>query len=77
MSNSESNKPMVLKEWETIIQKIMDETNQEPNKVAKQRLLVEWRAKLEKQPPHLAPYRIDEIVREVRRRLDEVTGTPK
>ena len=68
---------MALKEWETIIQKIVDETNQEPREAAKQRLLVEWRAKLEDLPPHLAPYRIDEIVREVRRRLDEPTGTPK
>lgn len=68
---------MAVKEWETIIQKIVDETNQEPKKAAKQQLLIDWRAKLEKLPPHLPPYRIDEIVREVRRRLDEVTETPK
>jgi hypothetical protein len=30
---------------------------------------VGWRAKLEKEPTLLQPYQIDEIVREVRRRL--------
>jgi hypothetical protein len=28
-----------------------------------------WRAKLEKEPPHLRLHEIDEIVREVQRRL--------
>lgn len=61
---------MGLKDWEPIIAKIVDETNREPKNGAKQKLLVEWRAKLEKEPPNLPPYQIDEIVREVRRRLD-------
>ena len=60
---------MDLKKWETIIQQIVDETNQEPMEAGKHRLLVGWRAKLEKEPPHLPLHQIDEIVREVRRRL--------
>ena len=38
---------MALKEWETIIQRIVDETNRESKEAGKYRLLVEWRAKLE------------------------------
>jgi hypothetical protein len=60
---------MAPKEWEAIIQKIVDESNHEPKEVGKHRLLVQWRAKLEKEPPHLPLHHIDQIVREVRRRL--------
>ena len=62
------------KKWETIIQQIVDETNQEPMEAGKHRLLVGWRAKLEKEPPHLPLHQIDEIVREVRRRLQTAGG---
>lgn len=62
---------MQTKEWEPIIQKIIDESDHEPREAGKARLLVQWRAKLEKEPPLLAPYQIDEIVREVRGRLDK------
>ena len=65
---------MELKKWETIIQQIVDETNQEPMEAGKHRLLVGWRAKLEKEPPHLPLHQIDEIVREVRRRLQTAGG---
>ena len=58
---------MSLKEWEVTIQKIVDECNQEP-KIA-DRVLMEWRGKLEKEPTLLQPFQIDEIVREVRSRL--------
>jgi hypothetical protein len=64
---------MALKDWEAIIQKIIDESNHEPKEAGKTRLLVEWRAKLEKEPPLLQPFQIDEIVREVRRRLGKVS----
>lgn len=60
---------MNLKPWETIIQKIVDESNHEAKEAAKGRIVGRWRAKLEKEPPHLALHQIDEIVREVRRRL--------
>ena len=61
---------MAVKEREAIIQKIVEETNHEPKEAGKHRVLVEWRARLEKEPPQLAPYQIDEIVREVRQRLN-------
>lgn len=60
---------MPLKKWETIIQQIVDDSNHEPKEAGNQRLLVGWLAKLEKEPPHLRLHQIDEIVREVRRRL--------
>ncbi len=58
---------MRLEEWEVTIQKIVDECNQEQERL--DRVLKEWRAKLEKEPTLLQPFQIDEIVRAVRRRL--------
>ena len=60
---------MRLVEWEPTIQKIIDESNQEPTEGRKNKVLVEWRAKLKKEPACLQPQHIDEIVREVRRRI--------
>lgn len=60
---------MILKEHESIVQQIIDDSNLEPKEAGKYRLLVGWRAKLEKEPPFLRLHQIDEIVREVRRRL--------
>ena len=62
---------MRLLEWEATIQEIVDECNHEeknPDKV-----LTEWRAKLEKEPTLLQPFQIDEIVREVRQRLSNLS----
>ena len=59
---------MRLEEWEVIIQEIVDECNHEQKRP--DRILMEWRAKLEKEPTLLKPFQIDEIVREVRRRLN-------
>ena len=61
---------MALKDWEAVIQQIVDESNQEPKESGKHRLLVKWRAKLEKEPPYYLLHQVDEIVREVRRRLE-------
>jgi len=61
---------MKTSEWEQIVQSIVDESNQQPREAAKNRVLIEWRAKLEREPTMLSPHKIDEIVREVRRRLD-------
>jgi hypothetical protein len=61
---------MNLNEWEPTIQKIAEESNHEKNESGKHRILTEWRAKLEKEPILLQPFQIDEIVREVRRRLE-------
>ena len=62
---------MRLKEWEATIQKIVDECNQEQERA--DRVLVEWRAKLEKEPTLLQPFQIDEMVREVRSRLSNAS----
>jgi hypothetical protein len=58
---------MRLQEWEVTIQKIVDECNHEQEGADK--VLVAWRAKLEKEPTLLKPFQIDQIVREVRDRL--------
>ncbi len=56
---------MRLQEWEVTIQKIMDECEQ----TRVDAVLMAWRAKLEKEPTLLQPFQIDEIVREVQKRL--------
>ena len=61
---------MAQKERETIIQQMVDQSIREPKEAGKQRILMGWRAKLEKEPPQLSLHQIDEIVREVRRRLE-------
>ncbi len=61
---------MRLQEWEVTIQKIIDECNHEQKGADK--VLVAWRAKLEKEPTLLQPFQIDEIMREVRQRLNNV-----
>ena len=58
---------MRLEKWEVTIQQIVDECNHDEKGADK--VLVARRAKLEKEPTLLQPFRIDEIVREVRQRL--------
>lgn len=60
---------MNLKAWESTIQQIADESNLQPKESGKQRVLTAWRAKLEKEPTSLPAFRIDDIVREVRKRF--------
>ena len=60
---------MNLSNWEPIIQQIADEFNIVATEAGKQRVLKAWRAKLGKEPTSLPSFRIDEIVREVRKRL--------
>ena len=62
---------MRLEEWEETIQEIADECNHEQK--GTDRILMEWRVKLEKEPTLLQPFQIDEIVREVRRRLSNAS----
>ena len=62
---------MRLKEWEVTIQEIVDECNHEQKGTDK--VLMKWRAKLEKEPPLLKPFQIDEITREVRQRLNDLS----
>ena len=58
---------MRLKDWEETIQKMIDECNDEQTRT--DWVLLDWRVKLENKPHLLQPFQIDEIVREVRRRL--------
>ena len=60
---------MRLQEWKETIQEIIDECNHEPKERSRNKILVKWRAKLEKEPARLQPFQIDQIIREVRRRL--------
>jgi hypothetical protein len=61
---------MNLTEWEQTIQEIVKASNLQKNNSGKMKLLKEWRARLEKEPPRLQPFQIDKIIREVRRRLE-------
>ena len=60
---------MNLKAHEATIQQIVDEFGLAPTEPGQQRILTAWRAKLQKEPTSLPSYQIDEIVREVRKRL--------
>ena len=62
---------MRLEKWEGTIQEIMDECGHEQKGADK--ILTAWRAKLEKEPTLLQPYQIDEIIREVRDRLNKLS----
>jgi hypothetical protein len=59
--------PMRFDEWEVTIQKIIDECKQEQK--TPDTVLAKWRATLAKEPNLLQSFQIDQIVREVRRRL--------
>jgi hypothetical protein len=61
---------MRLQEWEETIQQITDECSHEEER--SDGILTKWRAKLEEEPSILKPFQIDQIIREVRRRLDNV-----
>jgi hypothetical protein len=59
---------MDLKKWESTIDQIVEEIKQQPQKSSKNKILIAWRVKLEKEPFSLQPFQIDEIVREVQQR---------
>lgn len=61
---------MDIKKWEPTIEQILVETIQQQKESGKQKVLTAWRAKLEQEPTNLKLYQIDEVVREVRRRLN-------
>ena len=62
---------MRLEEWEVTIQKMIDECKHEQKGTDK--VLIAWRFKLEKEPTLLKPFQIDEIMREVRKRLNNAS----
>ena len=64
---------MRLQDWEATIQKIVDECNQEHTERGGNRILMTWRAKLKEEPTRLQPQQIDEIIREARRRLSNLS----
>ena len=65
---------MDLKAWEATIQQIAAEFDHEPKESGKQRVLTAWRATLEREPTSLPLFQIDEIVREVRKRMTKGQG---
>jgi hypothetical protein len=60
---------MTFTDREATIRQISDEISLAPTAVVQQRVLKVWRAKLGKEPFSLPSFRIDSIVREVRKRL--------
>ena len=62
---------MRLEQWEATILKITDDCNDEQQRP--DRVLMEWRVKLEKEPTLLQPFEIDQIVRVVRQRLSNAS----
>ena len=64
---------MRLQEWEVTIQEIIDECTHEQKERGGGRILMKWRAKLEKEPTLLQPFQIDEIMREVSQRLSNLS----
>lgn len=63
---------MRLKDWEITIQQMIAESNHEPKESDKQKSLRDWRAKLAQEPHLLQPFQIDQLVREVRKRLTSI-----
>jgi hypothetical protein len=64
---------MNLNDWEATIQQIADEFSLAPTEPGQQKILAAWRARLQKEPTSLPPFRIDQIVREVRTRITAVS----
>jgi hypothetical protein len=60
---------MNLQKWEETISQMVRESNHEPKESGKHKVLTAWRVKLEEEPASLLPFQIDNIVREVRKRL--------
>ena len=60
---------MRLQDWEVTIQEIVDECRHEQEEMGENRILMKWRARLEKEPTLLEAFQIDEIIREARQRL--------
>ena len=67
---------MKLNDWDVIIQQMVTESVHEPRESGKQKNLMGWRTKLEQEPHRLKPFQIDEIVRQVRKRLTSVSQEP-
>lgn len=64
---------MDLKNWESTINQIIYEIKLGSPNSRNHKLLIAWRVKLEQAPTSLKPFQIDEIVREVQKRLFPVS----
>jgi hypothetical protein len=62
--------PMNLQSWDATINQIAAESIQEGGT---DKVLIAWRRKLEKEPTTMPPYQIDQIVREVRKRVSAIS----
>jgi hypothetical protein len=62
---------MNLNSWEVTIQEVLEEFSRQPKEPGQYRVLLEWRAKLAREPHFLQPHQVDEIVREVRKRYKD------
>jgi hypothetical protein len=67
--NNAKELPMNLQSWDGTINQIANESNCVPSEAEKYKVLTNWRAKLQEEPSSLPPYQIDQIVREVRKKL--------
>ena len=63
---------MNLQMRKAIVQLIVRDSNHETNESGRFKVLMDWRAKLAKEPHLLQLYQIDEIVREVRSNLTDI-----
>ena len=64
---------MNLQSFNSTITLIAEESNQQPNESGQHKVLLAWRAKLAEAPTSLPQFKIDEIVREARKRLTAVS----
>ena len=64
---------MKVQDWEVTIQQMIEESNHE---CGNWKVVKEWRAKLAKEPHLLPSFQIDEIMREVWKRLTSVSLQP-
>jgi hypothetical protein len=76
VENTKEQSMKMLRDWEQTVQQMIEDSNHEPKESGKSRVLMAWRAKLAQEPHLLEPYQIDEIVREVRKRLTSVGPQP-
>ena len=71
-SESTEEQSMKFEKWEVTIQKLTEAFNLEAKESGKNLVLTVWRKSLAKEPHLLKPFQIDEIVREVRKRITPV-----
>ena len=70
--NSPEEQSMNLRKMELSIHEMTEAFNLEPRESGKNLLLKEWRTSLAKEPHLLEPFQIDQIMREIRKRITPV-----